>query len=224
MAKTTRIKKVCSRGHTYYKSSDCPVCPVCSKSKNKQERADGFPKNLSAPAQRALVNAKVTTLKKLAKYTEDEILELHGIGPSSIPKLRTALQSHGLAFASKDKSSGKPATVSDYIKSFPKETQSALRRIRQAIIKAAPNAEEGIGYGMASYKFAGRPLVYFAGYENHIGFYATPSGHTAFSKELAKYKQGKGSVQFPLSEPLPLTLISKIVKFRMKENQQKSKK
>ncbi len=194
-----------------------------AKTKNQQEKSNEFPKNLSAPALRALVNANVTTLKKLAKYTEAEILELHGVGPSSIPKLRTALQQQGLTFASKDKSPGKPASVSDYIKSFPKDTQSALRRIRQTIVKAAPNAEEGIGYGMASYKFAGRPLVYFAGYEHHIGFYATPSGHTAFSTELSKYKQGKGSVQFPLSEPLPLTLISKIVKFRMKENQKKSK-
>ncbi len=166
MAKTVKMKKVCSRGHSFYKSSDCPVC---SKNKKKQESAGEFPENLSAPAQRALVNAKITTLKKLAKYTEDEILELHGIGPSSIPKLRNALQSRGLAFATKDKSPGKPATVSDYIKSFPEDAQSALQRVRQTIIKAAPNAEEGIGYGMASYKFAGRPLVYFAGYENHIG-------------------------------------------------------
>ncbi|MBI3234356.1 MAG: DUF1801 domain-containing protein, partial [Bacteroidetes bacterium] len=67
------------------------------------------------------------------------------------------------------------------------------------------------------------PLVYFAGYKNHIGFYATPTGHEAFEKELSIYKQGKGSVQFPIDKPLPLSLISKIVKFRVKQNLEKAK-
>lgn len=105
--------------------------------------------------------------------------------------------------------------VDEYLLDFPASTQTLLKEIRNTITKAAPKATEGISYNMPSYKFNGKPVVYFAGYKNHIGLYATPSGHTEFSKELAKYKQGKGSVQFPLDEKMPLALISKIVKFRM---------
>lgn len=86
-----------------------------------------------------------------------------------------------------------------------------------------PDAEESISYGMPAYKLNGKALVYFAAFKNHIGFYATPSGHSEFTMELSKYKQGKGSVQFPLDKPLPSGLITKIVKFRVKENLQKQK-
>lgn len=94
--------------------------------------------------------------------------------------------------------------------------------MRRQIKAAAPKAEESISYGMPAYKLNG-VLVYFAGYKNHIGFYATPTGHEAFKKELSAYKEGKGSVQFPLDEPLPLDLVSRIVKFRVKENEAKKK-
>lgn len=110
----------------------------------------------------------------------------------------------------------------DYIKSFPKDVRQRLEQIRTIIKNTAPDAEESISYGMPAYKLKGKPLVYFATFKNHIGFYATPSGHSEFAKELSKYKQGKGSVQFPLDKPLPLGLITKIVKFRVKENLQKS--
>ncbi|MDP1803123.1 MAG: DUF1801 domain-containing protein [Bacteroidota bacterium] len=115
-----------------------------------------------------------------------------------------------------------PESVDEYIKTFPKETQKYLKQIRAVIKKAAPKAEEGIGYKMPAYKLNGT-LVYFAGYEKHIGFYATPTGHKEFKKELSVYKEGKGSVQFPLDEPLPIALITKIVKFRVKENLAKTK-
>ncbi len=111
--------------------------------------------------------------------------------------------------------------VDEYIASFPKEVQQLLKQMRTTIKAAAPKAEELISYGMPGYKHHGM-LVYFAGYKNHIGFYATPTGHEAFEKELSKYKQGKGSVQFPVEEPLPLALITKIVKFRIKENEEKA--
>jgi len=74
---------------------------------------------------------------------------------------------------------------------------------------------------MPTYKLNGKPLVYFAGYKNHIGFYATPTGHSEFAEELATYKQGKGSVQFPLNNPMPLDLISRIVAFRVRETLEK---
>ncbi len=113
----------------------------------------------------------------------------------------------------------KPQNVDEYITGFPKGIQKVLKQIRLAIRKAAPDADESISYAMPAYKLHGKPLVYFAGYEHHIGFYATPTGHAEFAKELAKYKQGKGSVQFPLDEPMPLDLIKRIVVFRKKENE-----
>ncbi len=112
----------------------------------------------------------------------------------------------------------KATTVSEYIKSFPKSTQVILNQLRIVIKEVAPQAEELIGYGIPAYKLNKKPLVYFAGYANHIGFYATPNGHAKFAKELSIYKQGKGSVQFPIDEPMPLGLIKKIVAFRVKEN------
>ncbi len=115
-------------------------------------------------------------------------------------------------------------TVEDYIDTFPKEVQKLLKQMRALIKKAAPKAEESISYGMPAYKLNAKPLVYFAGYTGHIGFYATPTGHKEFKKELSVYKQGKGSVQFPINEPLPITLITKIVKFRVLENLVKVKK
>lgn len=107
--------------------------------------------------------------------------------------------------------------VTAYIKSCPKQSQPALREIRKIIRETAPQAEELISYKMPAYKLDGKPLVYFAGYEKHIGFYATPTGHEAFAKELAGYKQGKGSVQFPLDQPMPLDLIRRIVEFRVEQ-------
>jgi uncharacterized protein YdhG (YjbR/CyaY superfamily) len=114
--------------------------------------------------------------------------------------------------------------VDEYIISFPEPVQKLLKEMRSAIRNAAPEAEESIGYGMAAYKLKGKPLVYFAGFPKHIGFYATPTGHAEFAGELSKYKQGKGSVQFPLDKPLPLDLVSTITKFRVAENLTKSKK
>jgi uncharacterized protein YdhG (YjbR/CyaY superfamily) len=113
-------------------------------------------------------------------------------------------------------------TVDEYIAAFPKQVQQLLQQMRQCIKKAAPKAEESLSYGMPAYKHLGKPLVYFAGYEKHIGFYATPNGHEQFKKELAIYKQGKGSVQFPIGEALPLALVTKIVQFRVKENEAKT--
>lgn len=112
-------------------------------------------------------------------------------------------------------------TVDQYIQEFETEVRERLITIRELIRETAPEAVESISYGMPAYKVNGKPLVYFAGYKSHIGFYATPTGHKAFEKELSKFKQGKGSVQFPLNEPLPMKLIKEIVLFRLSENQAK---
>lgn len=112
---------------------------------------------------------------------------------------------------------GKPNSVAGYIHGFPKDTQKLLEQLRATIIKAAPAAEEIISYQMPAYKYNGM-LVYFAGYKNHIGFYPGASGIKNFKEDIAVYKNSKGAVQFPLDKPLPLKLITKIVKFRVKEN------
>ena len=93
--------KICSRGHKFYKSSDCPVCPICWSGYYKDKYSKEFPKDLSAPALRALLNAKITTLTKLATFTEKDILKLHGMGPASIPLLKNALKFKNLSFAGK---------------------------------------------------------------------------------------------------------------------------
>ncbi len=113
-------------------------------------------------------------------------------------------------------------TVPGYIKSFPKDIQEILNRLRSIVQKIAPEAEESISYGMPAYKLNKKPLVYFAAFKNHIGFYATPSGHSEFEEELTKYKQGKGSVQFPFDD-VPYKLIEKIVRFRVGQNEAKTK-
>jgi uncharacterized protein YdhG (YjbR/CyaY superfamily) len=115
-----------------------------------------------------------------------------------------------------------PKSTDEYISQFAGKQQKALQEIRKAIKSAAPQAEEVISYSMPAYKLNGM-LVYFAGYENHIGFYPTPSGIEAFKKELAIYKSAKGSVQFPIDQPLPLALIKKMVQFRIKENTESNK-
>ena len=112
----------------------------------------------------------------------------------------------------------------EYIHSFAGPVQVKLNQIRKIILAAAKNAEETVAYGMVGYKLYGKPLVYFGGFKNHVGFFATPSGHKAFAKDMEKYVHNKGSVQFPLSEKLPVSLIKKMVKYRVKENMVKYKK
>lgn len=111
--------------------------------------------------------------------------------------------------------------IDNYIAGFPKDTQKLLKQIRATIKNAAPGAEETINYGIPTLTLKGN-LVHFAAFKNHIGFYPTPTGIETFKKELAAYQGAKGSVQFPLDKPLPLELITKIVKFRVKENLDKA--
>lgn len=105
-------------------------------------------------------------------------------------------------------------SVDEYIDRFDGEVKTRLVKLRQIIKNEAPDAVESISYGLVGYKLDGMPLVYFGGFPHHVGFYATPSGHEAFKSELSKYKQGKGSVQFPLDEPLPIDLVRRMVRYR----------
>jgi uncharacterized protein YdhG (YjbR/CyaY superfamily) len=112
-------------------------------------------------------------------------------------------------------------SIDDYITGFPDKVQAILRQIRQLVRDLAPEAEEGISYQMPTFKLHG-PLVYFGAYKSHIGFYPTPSGTEKFQEELAPYKSGKGSIRFPLDQPIPFDLIAEIVKFRVQENLEKA--
>jgi uncharacterized protein YdhG (YjbR/CyaY superfamily) len=115
------------------------------------------------------------------------------------------------------------SNIDDYVSSFPEETQKLLEQVRQIVRKAAPDAKETINYGIPTFTLNGN-LVHFAAFKNHIGFYPTPSGIETFKKELSAYDSAKGSVKFPVNMPLPLELITRIVKFRVKESQIKGKK
>jgi len=123
--------------------------------------------------------------------------------------------------------SNKVTSIDAYIANCPKDIQKKLKDLRATIRAAAPDATEIISYQIPTFYLKGN-LVHFAAYKNHIGFYPTPSGVQAFIKETAKYASTKGTIQFPLDKPLPLELVSKIVKFRVKENlkraESKSKK
>jgi len=114
-----------------------------------------------------------------------------------------------------------PKSIDEYIANFPKDVQTILQELRETIREAAPEAEEVISYQMPTFRLKGN-LVHFAAYKNHIGFYPTPSGIENFKEELSAYEGAKGSVKFPIDEPLPLNTISKIVKFRVKENLEKA--
>jgi uncharacterized protein YdhG (YjbR/CyaY superfamily) len=105
----------------------------------------------------------------------------------------------------------------EYIGLFPENIANILKQIRKTIKQTAPKATETISYGMPAFQINGKPLVYFAAFKKHIGFYALPSGNDAFKKELQNYKTGKGSIQFPLNKEIPFNLIVKIVTFRIEE-------
>lgn len=113
-------------------------------------------------------------------------------------------------------------SIEDYIASFPGDIQPLLKKMRSTIRRSAPHATEKISYGMPAFVHCG-PLVYFGGFKNHIGFFPTPSGIKAFENDLKKYKTSKGAIQFPLDKPLPVSLISKIVKFRKAQNERRAK-
>ena len=111
-----------------------------------------------------------------------------------------------------------PKNIDEYIAGFPHDVQEILEKIRMTIRKAAPDAEETISYQMPTFTLEGKYLVYFAAFKKHIGFYPAPIGNAEFKAELSVYEAGKGTLKFPFDKPIPFDLISKIVKFRAKEN------
>ena len=114
-------------------------------------------------------------------------------------------------------------TIDEYIETFPTNIQAVLQELRRTIRKAAPKAEETISYQIPTFRLNGN-LVHFGAFKDHVGFFPTSSGIRAFKRELSQYEVSTGTVRFPLDKPLPLSLVSRIVKFRVKENLERSKK
>ncbi|HAL30003.1 MAG TPA: hypothetical protein DCP20_04720 [Coriobacteriia bacterium] len=114
-----------------------------------------------------------------------------------------------------DATAGSP--IDEYIAGFPPETQAVLQRVRAIISESAPDAVETMSYGIPTFDLRGTHLVHFGGFARHVGFYPTPTGTEAFKEELSRFKSGKGSVQFPLGQPLPEDLIRRMVEFRVAE-------
>jgi uncharacterized protein YdhG (YjbR/CyaY superfamily) len=114
-----------------------------------------------------------------------------------------------------------PKTIDDYIAGFPPDVRVILQKLRATIRKAAPGADDVIKYRLPTLVLNGN-LVHFGAFKQHIGFYATPTGNKKFREELSAYQGAKGSVQFPLDKPIPYGLVSKMVKFRVKENLERS--
>jgi uncharacterized protein YdhG (YjbR/CyaY superfamily) len=115
-------------------------------------------------------------------------------------------------------------SIDEYIATFPKDVQKILKQVRATIKAAAPDAEETISYQMPTFTLNGKYLIYFAGWKNHISIYPIPSGSEAFNKEVSKYVEGKGTLKFPIDKPLPLKLITKIVKLKVAENLKRTDK
>ncbi len=115
-------------------------------------------------------------------------------------------------------------SIDEYIASFPKDIQKIMKQVRATIKTAAPNAEEKISYQMPTFTLNGKYLVYFAGWKTHIAFYGAPRGNAEFKEDLSVYETGQGTLKFPLDKPMPLKLITKIVKFRVTENLKRTDK
>jgi uncharacterized protein YdhG (YjbR/CyaY superfamily) len=118
----------------------------------------------------------------------------------------------------------KPKSIDEYIHGFPEETQFYLEQIRAAVRKAAPDAQEVISYGIPAFMMNKSYLVYFAGYKKHVSIYPVPKGNEAFQDQISEYRAGKGTLQFPLKKKLPMGLISKVVKYSIQTNNERSKK
>ena len=181
---------------------------------------------LSKPAQRALAGKSINTLKQLSKYSEKEILGLHGIGRTAIPVLKQAMKSAGLFFRKKDVSpvsKKKPVSVNEYLASLPPDAGSTLRKVRKAIISAAPKAEEKISYGVPFYRQNGHLTAFLCAKNNCSLVTMSYDVIKKFKAELEPYKISGTTIHFPFNSPLPSVLVKKIIKQRLAENDTKRK-
>lgn len=116
-----------------------------------------------------------------------------------------------------------PKTVEEYIAQFPAKTQKLLKQIRKAMRTELPKTDEVISYGIATFKMNGKPVIYFAGYQDHVSVYPVPKGSAAFQKQVERYQTGKGTLRFAVDKPLPLAFIRKAAQYRLKATQAKAK-
>lgn len=229
--KQMKESKVKNRSKTKDMETCCPLTshPRLRLATNAQTAAikDNFPSGVAQPALRALVAAGFTTLDQLAQVTEEQLAELHGMGPKAIKTLRAGLNEKGLDLKKNHQGKydlPKPSgttNIDDYISQFPDDVRGVLEKVRETIRNAAPDAKEVIRYQMPAFKQHGI-LVYFAARKQHIGLYPPISGDKALEKAVARCAGPKGNLQFPLDEPMPLKLIERIVKLRVKQDLAKS--
>ncbi len=206
MIVTKPTLKICKNGHKFYKSSDCPTCPICEEERKPK---DNFLSLIGAPARRALEREGITTLEKLSTYSEKEILNLHGMGKSTIPKLNDALKKAGLLLKK-----GNLTEVEKYIQQFEPVVQEKLNALRQLFFEVLPDTEESIRYKMPAFK-VGKHLLYSAAYKKHIGFYPVYDIAEIEDKVIEyRAKKTKDSLHFMLKKPLPIELIKNIIKLK----------
>lgn len=189
---------------------------------------DELYRKLSAPARRALQSLRPSSVEELARYDRSAIAELHGVGPNALKTIEAELAALKLGFDGAAAAAGEPvqekgSVINEYIAGFAPHIQEKLAEMRRIIREAAPDAKEKLSYKIPTFDLFGN-LVHFAGYDRHIGFYPGSKGIEVFRQELSEYKGAKGSVQFPLDQPLPAKLIRKIVLFRADENRKKAEK
>jgi uncharacterized protein YdhG (YjbR/CyaY superfamily) len=184
-------------------------------------------RKLSAPARRALQSLGLSSVEDLARFDRSAIAELHGVGPNALKTIEAELAALKLGFggaaAAEQPVQETSSVIDEYIAGFAPHIQEKLAEMRRIIREAAPDAKEKLSYKIPTFDLFGN-LVHFAGYERHIGFYPGSKGIEVFRQELSAYKSAKGSVQFPLDQPLPAKLIRKIVLFRADENRKKAEK
>ncbi len=177
---------------------------------------------LASPARRALQTLGISEIEELSRYEKELISELHGIGPNALKAIEHEMSLLNVAFRKKaapvqETTEGDVSSVDRYISGFPQHIQEKLQEMRSIIRSVAPVATEKISYGIPTFYLQGN-LVHFAGYAKHIGFYPGAAAISTFTEELKGYKSAKGSVQFPIEQPLPAELIRQIVRLRVEEN------
>lgn len=176
---------------------------------------------LSAPARRALEGAGISTVKQLARHTAQQVMALHGMGPSSLPKLEAVLKAEKLSFQRTPprtmvKSAGKAHPAIDaYLGELPEAQRKVLETLRKRIIAAAPGIEEHFAYGFPAFKYNGHPMLYVGASKHHCGLYGSvPAG---FKERLMDYEVSKGAIRFTPTDPLPAELVKDLVKAKMAE-------
>lgn len=176
---------------------------------------------LASSARRALQTLGVSEIEDLSRYEKEMISKLPGIGPNALKVIENEMSLLNVAFRKKaatvpGSKEGDVSSVERYISGFPQHIQEKLQEMRSIIRSVSPEATEKISYGIPTFYLQGN-LVHFAGYAKHIGFYPGAAAITIFKEELKEYKSAKGSVQFPIGQPLPAKLIKQIVRFRVAE-------